>query len=76
MVAMTIFTTLEIAAMRWQRSRVHQQPAYTIHYSSVGLSVMGGEGGQSKMHSQSRRPLDDTLKFGEPSAVWTLRISW
>ncbi len=30
----------------------------------------------AETHSQSPRPLHDTLKFGDPSAVWTLRISW
>lgn len=30
----------------------------------------------AETHSQSPRPLDDTLKSGDPSAVWTLRISW
>jgi len=32
--------------------------------------------GAGETHSQSPRPLDDTLNFGDPSAVWTLRISW
>lgn len=32
--------------------------------------------GRREPHSQSRRPLDDTFKFGFPLAVSTLRISW
>lgn len=46
---MAIFTALEIAAMRrLQGSWVHKQPACTIHFNSVGLSVVGGEEGRKR----------------------------